>query len=263
MLAQLPIFTLITWGLATLLALILLCRIVVIKLYNVYPLFTAYLACNLLQTAVGVYLYQWYGFSSKLAFYIGWTTQAMVVIVRALAAAEVCHQVLGRFKGVWAMSSRLMVTCGILVLCCALYFGRDGFQFVVTKLEIGLESFIATFVVGLFCFARYYEVQVSSSAGLLGLGLGLNSCLKILNDVVFQRFVKAYLNKWNYVSSSAFIAVLGIWIWGLWKEVAVPVSEPELSTATAYQTLMPQVNRRLVELNEQLGSLWNKKERKP
>ncbi len=262
-LAQLPIFTLITWGLATLLTLILLGRIVVIKLYSFYPVFTAYLACNLLQSAVGVYLYQWYGFWSKLAFWFGWTTQAAIVVVRALAAAEVCHQVLGKFKGVWAMSSRLMVMCGILVLGCALYFGQDGYQFVVTKLEIGLESFIATCVVGLFCFARYYDVQVSRPVGLLGLGLGLNSCLKILNDVVFQRFVKAYLSKWNYVSSSAFIAVLGIWIWGLWEQVAVPVSEPELSTATAYQTLMPQVNRRLLELNEQLGKLWSKEQRKP
>ncbi len=161
------------------------------------------------------------------------------------------------------MSSRLLLICGILVLCSGLYFGRDGYQFFVTKLEIGLESFIATWVVGLFCFARYYDVQVSRSAGLLGLGLGLNSCMKILNDVVFQKFVKSYLTEWNYVASSAFIAVLGIWFWGLWKQSAVPVSEPELSTATVYQTLMPQVNRRLLELNEQLGQLWNTEPRRP
>ena len=246
------------------LALILLCRMLALRLYRVYPLFAAYLTCNLIQAAVAVCLYQWLGFSSKLAFRIGWSTQAVVVVIRALAAAEVCRHVLGKFKGVWAMSSRLMLTCGILVLCCALYFGRDGYQFMVTKLEIGLESFIATCVVGLFCFARYYDVQVSRPAGLLGLGLGLNSCVKILNDLVFQKFVKSYLAEWNYVASSAFIVVLGIWIWGLWKQqVAVPVSGPGLSTSSVYQSLMPQVNRRLLELNEQLGQLWKTEPRRP
>jgi hypothetical protein len=239
------------------LTLILLDRIIALSQYRVYALFTAYLACNLFQSVIGVYLYQWYGFSSMNAFRIGWTTQAFVVVARALAAAEVCHQILGRFRGVWAMASRLLVACGVLVLCGALYFGRNGYQFAVMTLEIGLESFIATWVVGLFCFARYYEVQIPALTSLLGLGLGLNSCFKIVNDVVLERFVKSYLTIWNYASSTAFVAVLAIWIWGLRKPAGARVSEPMLRTANVYETLMPQVNRRLLELNEQLGQLWH------
>lgn len=267
MLAQLPIFSLVTWGLATLLTLILLGRVVSLGQYQVYPLFTSYLLCNLLQTVVGIYLYQWYGFSSRSGYWLGWTTQAFVVVARTLAAAEMCHHVLGRFRGVWAMASRILVICGALVLAAAVYFGRSGYQFGVMTLEIGLESFIGTWVVGLFCFARYYQVQIPATIRMLGLGLGLHSVVKVLNDVVFERLFRAYLienlMKWNHVATIAFLAVLAIWIWGLWRPVEAGASEPMTAIPNVYRELMPQVNRRLLELNEQLGQLWHTEPRRP
>jgi hypothetical protein len=262
-LAQLPILNLVTWGLATLLTLILLGRIVSLGQYRDYPLFTAYLVCNLLQTIVGLYVYQRYGFFSTIGFRTGWTTQSFVVVARALAAAELCHHVLGRFRGVWAMSSRILVVCGALVLAAVIYFGRGGYRFAVMTLEIGLESFIGTWVVGLFCFARYYQVQIPGTIRMLGLGLGLHSVVKILNDAVFERLVKAYLDEWNYVAASGFLAVLAIWIWGLWRPAEAGVSGPVISAPNAYRELMPQVNRKLLELNEQLGQLWHTEPRRP
>jgi len=263
MLAQLPISSLVTWGLATLLTLILLGRIVWLGQYRDYPLFTGYLACNLLQTVVGVYLYRRYGFSSKSGFRIGWTTQAFVVVARALAATEMCRHVLGKFRGIWAMASRILVICGALVFVAAMYFGRSGYKFAVMTLEIGLESFIATWVVGLFCFARYYHVKIPETIRMLGLGLGLHSVVKVLNDVVFERLVKAYLIEWNYVATSGFLAVLAIWVWGFWRPVEAGVSQPATSAPNVYWELMPQVNRRLLELNEQLGQLWRTEPRRP
>ena len=161
------------------------------------------------------------------------------------------------------MSSRILAVCGALALGAAIYFGRSDYQFAVMTLEIGLESFIATWVVGLFCFARYYQVPIPETIRMLGLGLGLHSVVKILNDVVFERLVKAYLVEWNYVTISAFLAVLAIWIWGLWRPVEAGVSEPVTSTPNVYRELMPQVNRRLLELNEQLGQLWHTEPRRP
>ena len=263
MLAQLPTFTLITWGLGTLLTLILLIRMAISGQCRDYPVFSLYLACNFLQAALVAYLYQWYGFTSMRTYQLAWTTQALVVVARAVSAGEVCHKILGKFKGVWAMSVRILVACGILVFCAALYFGKSGYEFAVLRLEIGLESFIATTIVGLFWFARYYQVQIPSPTGLLGLGLGLNSCSRILNDVVFEQFVKSYQPVWNYVSSAAFIAILVLWIWALWKPVELQASEPRLRAKQVYQNLMPQVNHRLLELNEQLGQLWHAEQPRP
>ena len=161
------------------------------------------------------------------------------------------------------MSSRILVVCGALVLAAAVYFGRGGYRFAVMTLDIGLESFIATWVVGLFCFGRYYQVRIPEAIRMLGLGLGLHSVVKILNDVVFERLVKAYASEWNYVAAGGFLAVLGIWIWGLWKPVEAAVSEPVTAAPSVYRELMPQVNRRLLELNEQLGRLWHTEPRRP
>src|ERR1700739_1822702 len=121
-LAELPTFTLVLWGLATLLTLVLLGRMIAFSQYLEFPLLSAYLAVNLLQTAVGVRLYQGYGFTSSFTYQIAWTTQAFVVVARALAAAEVCYLILGKYKGVWALAARILSFSGLLVLVLSLYF---------------------------------------------------------------------------------------------------------------------------------------------
>jgi len=256
MLADMPTLTLALWGLATLLTLLLLARLVAFEQYHEFPLFCTYLTVNLLQTAVGVFLYQGYGFTSSFSYQIAWTTQAFVVVARALAAAEVCYVVLGNYNGVWALATRILSFCGLLVLGLALYFGRNGYTVGIAALEIALEACIATCVVGLFLFARYYNVRVLPVTGLLGLGIGLLSCFKILNDLVFERFARRYGDAWNHASIGAFAGILLIWIWAFRKSSVETVPEPKLRPSMVYASLIPQVNRQLAELNEHLAQLW-------
>lgn len=256
-LADLPLFTLGLWASATLLSILLLGRMFVFGQHRELPFFFGYLAVNLLQTAVGVFLYQVHGFTSSLSYKLAWTTQGLVVIARALAAAEVCYSVLGKYKGVWTLATGLLSFCGLLVLGLSLYFGRNGYSIGIATLEIGLEACIATCVAGLFLFARYYQVPVSAVNRLLGLGLGLLSCFKILNDLLFERLSKQYGSAWNHASVAAFAAILLIWIWALRKSVVAKVPEPKLRPAIVYANLMPQLNRQLADLNEQLTQFWN------
>jgi len=261
---ELPTFTLVTWGLATALTLFLLLRIFLLGLYRTYPLFTLYLGANLLQTIIGVYLYQSYGFRTIYGYRMGWTTQAFVVMVRGLATAEICYRILGKFKGIWALAVRLLVTCGGIVLISTLYFGIRSYQLAVITLDMSLEASIATWIVGLLLFARYYDVAVERETGMIGLGLGLLSCCKLLNDLVFERYVQAYLNSWNYVSSAAFIGILLLWTWALRKPAAAyTATEPALNSAQVYQLLIPQVNRKLSALNRQLSQFWRAESSKP
>jgi hypothetical protein len=258
-LAELPTFTLVSWGLATLLTLILICQILLLRQYAVYPVFSSYLGVNLLQTAVGIWLYQWYGFGTITAYLIAWSTQSFVIVARALAATEACYLVLGRFKGIWALAARILIACGGIVLLSSIYFGARSYQLAVITLEIGLEAAIATGIVGLLVFARYYQVRIAPATGLLGLGLGLFSCCKLLNDLVFERYIKTYAILWNHVSSFAYVAILLLWIWALRRPVAPDDSEPPLNTESVYPTLIPKVNKRLLELNDQLARIWGRK----
>ena len=260
---ELPTFTLVTWGLATALTLFLLVRILWLRLYRTYPFFTLYLAVNLTQTLIGAYGYQSYGFRTIYGYRLAWSTQAFVVLVRGLAAAEICYRILGKFKGVWALAIRLQIACGAAVLISTLTFGIRSYKLAVITLEMGLEAFIATWIAGLFLFARYYAVPVERENGMIGLGLGLLSCSRLLNDLVFERHVQSYLSAWNYVSSAAFIGILLLWSWALCLPVTYAVSEPELTSAQVYESLIPLVNRRLAELNQQLSRYWSAESPKP
>ncbi len=256
MLAQLPTLTLVLWGSATLLTLFLFVQLLLSGQQRICPLFLTYLGTNLAQTAVGIFLYQGYGFGSRAAYYVAWTTQAMVAIARAFVAAEVCHLILGRYKGVWRLAAGVLTVGGLGALCLSLYFGRTSYHIGAMTLEIALETCISTGIAGLFLFARYYQIPVARHAGILGAGLGLLSCSRIVNDVVFERYLTISGGLWNHLSAAAFVAILLVWIWALREPATEVPVEPTLSPAHLYGEMIPAVNRRLAELNEQLIHLW-------
>src|SRR5258708_20516524 len=154
------------------LTLFLLGQIVVFQQSRSHPLFPLYLTVNLLQTAVGLILYQGYGFTSWQTYPIIWTTQGLVVVARALVVGEVCYQILAKFTGIWGMAVRILSLCAFAALILALYFGRRGYQLGIFALEIALEASMAALIADLFFFVRYYRGPLTPSTGLLAFGLG-------------------------------------------------------------------------------------------
>ena len=256
MLSTLPTLDLALWAATTLVSLVLISLIFIRRLYREFPFLTAYLGVNLLQTLTQVILYEVYGFESDVTYAAVWGSQAIVVLSRTLATGEFCFRVLGRYAGIWALAMRILLVCGAIVLGLSLYFGKDGFRYGVMTLEITSEAFIATLVVGTFLFAKYYKALLHLNAVLLGLGLGINSCLKILNDAVLSRYGATYAGMWNEVGMVAFAGVLLLWIFAIRATEPVAVSEAELQPVEIYRSLAPQMNRRLAELNEQLVHLF-------
>ena len=252
MFSAVPTLDLALWAVTTLVTLVLLCLILAQRLDLKFPFLTAYLGVNLLQTLAQVVLYEIYGFDSNVTYAAVWGSQAVVIFARALATFEFCHALLGHYLGVWALAKRILLFCSAIVLGFSVYFGKDGFRYGVTTLEIALEAFIATLVAVSFLFAKHYGVVMERSLVLLGLGLGLNSSSKILNDAVLMRYWGNYADLWNTVAMAAFIAVLGLWISAMRATSTVNVPKPELADADLYRALAPQMNRRLLELNEQL-----------
>lgn len=248
-----PTLNLVLWAVNTLLGLFLFCLIFRRRVDRLYPYLTAYLGVNLLQTFAQIAVYEAYGFRSRVTYAAVWGAQAVVILARALATSEFCYRVLGYYSGVWALAIRILLVCGAIVLALGVYFGQDGFRYGVMTLEIASEAFIATMVAGTFVFALYYQAQLRRSELLLGVGLGLNSCLKILNDVVLSRYLAGYGKVWNVVGMVSFAGVLFLWVLAM-RAVEVPSpSEPEMHDADLYRLLAPQMNRRLAELNRRLA----------
>jgi hypothetical protein len=262
-LGSVPTLDLALWAATTLVALILISLILVRRLDREFPFLTAYLGVNLLQTLMQVMVYQVYGFDSHVTYAAVWGSQAVVVLCRTLATCEFSYRVLGRYPGVWALATRILLVCGAIVLGLTLYFGKDGFQYGVMTLEIASEAFIATLVVGTFLFARYYQAQLHLDVILLGVGLGINSCLKILNDAVLSRYGGSYAGMWNEVGMVAFAGVLLLWIFAMQATVTAKVRKAALQPVDVYRSMAPQMNRRLAELNEELIHLMRLEQPKP
>lgn len=254
---------LVLWAVTTLLSVGLLGYILLRGQQQRFWFFVLYLSVNLGQFFLQATLYRLYGFASRIAYVSVWSLQALVVVARALAAAEFCRHVLGRYIGVWAMAKSLLVAAGLAVLLLALYFGEDGFQYGVVTLEVGMEAFIAILVIGTFVFARYYQVAVETGLKLLGAGFAFYSCVKILNDAVLARYLRLYAATWNAVGISAFVLVLVVWIRAMQESPAEESESPVLAPAQVYGAVSPQVNRKLFELNEQLIRLWKVRTPKP
>jgi hypothetical protein len=251
----LPALDLALWAATSLGGLFLFCLILRQHLDREFPFLALYLGANLIQTVAQLFVYQFYGFESNLTYVAVWSSQAVIVVARALATCEFCHRVLGPYRGVWALAMRILLVCGAVILGLTLAFSRDGFQYRVMTLEIASEAFIATIVVGTVLFARHYDAQMGQSVLLLGLGFGLNSCLKIVNDAVLSRYWRNYSGTWNEVAMAGFAGALVLWVFAMRAATTEYISQPELRPAEVYRVLAPQMNRRLAELNDQLVNL--------
>jgi len=255
---------LLLWALSTLLTLALFCYILFGSKRSLFPLFAAYLGTNLLQTVLQLVVYQYYGTVAKFPYGLIWGSQAVVVTARALSAAEFCRRVLGMYRGVWAVAWRILLFCGLLILTVAVYFGRDGMRLAVMTLDIGSEGFVATLAAGTFLFVRHYDVPMEWSEKLFGMGLTVYSGFKIVNDAIVTRYVHTYGNAWNEIAMVVFIGVVALWLAAVHVTVGAralkPATKPDDSE---YRTLIPVINERLWQLDQQLSSFWNAEQPKP
>jgi hypothetical protein len=228
------------------------------KSLRVFPFFSLYLLLNLFQGVVLLEAYQAWGFISREAIRIGWSSQGFISLARALAVAEICYLVLAKFTGIWRLAWRLLAAAAALVALYtfALSRGRGTWQFAILNLDRGLELMMATVIVLLFVFVRYYEVVVQSSLRTLAIGFFLYSAFRVLDDSILERWWRPYGPLWNLIGTLTFLASLLLWGWALLQKEQYVALEPELLPEDQYHSLSPAINARLKNLNERLGHFF-------
>src|SRR3981081_1343822 len=93
---------------------------------RVFPLFFVYVLLNFLQSFVLIASYRIWGFNSPVPYRIGWGTQGLVVAARALAVAQICQRVRGKYRGIGALAGRLLVATAAVVLFCSWAVARGS-----------------------------------------------------------------------------------------------------------------------------------------
>lgn len=238
------------WAVNSSAAAFLLLLLAVRKNHKVYPAFTFYIALNMLLGGFLVVLFLSWGVTSR-SWLIGWAMQGLVVFTRALAIAEIFRHVLARFPGIWALAIRLLAVCAAVVL---LYSGLGAWhqwKSAVPSADRAVELAIAAGIVVLLLFARYYNVPIEPVDRSLAIGFCLYSCFFVLNNTVVERYLYDYQKFWVRLEQLAYLATLVIWSSALWKARTATEQERLLSPGV-YQSLGPQINLRLRELDDQL-----------
>lgn len=222
-----------------------------------YPAFALYMVAIVSQAALLFITYRRWGFSSLTAWRIAWGMQGAVICLRVLAVAEVSRHLLACYRGIWAFALRTLLACVALTVFYSLATAKHKWELAVHTAGRGLDLAIAVAIVVLLSFVRYYEVKTSLAPRSLVLGFCLYSCFSALNNTFLERYLYNYAALWNLLGMLAFLASLLLWTWAFHKPQIEARTEQTLLPADVYQTVAPQINRRLRLVNEQLGQFWN------
>lgn len=223
------------------------------KNHRVFPLFFLYVLLNLFQGIVLFGVYKAWGFLSREGIQIAWSAQGLVGLARAAAVAEICYLVLAKFRGIWQLAWRLLTATAALVALYTWATSQGSWQFAILNLDRGLELVMATVIVLLFVFVRYYEVRVQSSVRTLATGFFLYSAFRVLDDTILERLWRTYGPLWNLLGTLTFLASLLLWSSALRQRQEHSIRDPKLLPEDHYRSLSPAINARLRDLNERLG----------
>lgn len=255
--AALGTYVNVIWALNASMQVLLLLFLAARKHYRQYPVFFLYVCSTLFQGSTLLAIYGQWGFSSRLAQQLAWSTQAFVVCARALAVSEVCRVLLAPFRGIWALAWRILAFLTASVIAYPML--RNGWRgsWTILQIELGLESTMMVAIVALFVFARYYEVVANDRLRALGIGFFLLSSFTVVNDTILQRMLDQYVDLWRVLGMLSFLASLTVWVAAFHKRtVAANIPRTPLLPPDIYHSVAPKVNERLRDLNEQLGRFW-------
>lgn len=245
------------WAITVLLAAALAAVVLWRKNYKAYPLFFTYVLALLMQAVVASESYRLWGYGSLIAYKVGWGTQIVVIMARALAVVEICRRILTAYPGIWALSQRIFLAMAALVLVYSWAVGGHSWQVAAITLDRGLELAMATSLLGLFFLIGYYQVPVEPTDRLLAIGFFLYSCVVVLNDTIAERWLTRYTTRWNLVETASFVVSLVLWNWALHRTQPRTAVESELPPENLYHLMSPAINARLKALNEQLSHFWH------
>jgi len=235
---------------------LLLCLLEKMQSASSHRAFSVYIFMTLAQSGLLFVAIKRWGFSSSVAWRIGWATQFLVLGARAFAVAELCRHILGRFRGIWILARWILLGSGATVLVYALLAAYHQWRLVLNTAEMGIELATAAVIVLLLLFARYYDIVVEPPLRLLATGLCVYSCVSVLNDTILERWLSRYVSLWNALGMVAFLSCLLLWSWAFRRPAPQAIADPLFLDRSVYLKIIPEMNWRLRLLNERLIQFW-------
>jgi hypothetical protein len=248
------------WGISVA-AQIIVCALLIFRgHFRKIPVFSSYAAANILQAGLLYMIYSQFGFGSRTALVLAWSSQTCLLLLRILATMEVLHLVLGPYRGIWGLGWRVLAgTFGVLLLYASIE-ARRNISWAVVLADRGSHLAFAAALVACLLLIRYYSIPVEFTYKVLLGGFCAYSCAAVLtNAMAYTLSLRGFANDepvWQLTTITAYVVVQIAWAVALWKVAPAGENKPALIKTSLYQQLSPQINERLYALNEQLNQLW-------
>jgi hypothetical protein len=244
------------WALTAITELVLFVYLVRQKMYRTHPAFVFYVFTTIWQSAVLFLVYHELNFRSYASWMIGWGSQVMVTCARWLASFEIARRLLSGYQGIWGLAKRVLIIGSAVVLGYTLLFWHSDWHIMLMSTERGIKLAIASFIVLLLLFARYYRVPVYPLERSLAIGFFLYACFSVINYSLFERWFVTYTDLWNFLDIVFFLASLMIWIYAVRTyPVELAAGNSVFISPEYYGKVSDEVNMRLRMLNDQLAHL--------
>lgn len=230
------------------------------RLYKPLPVFTTYLTAVLVCDILRYSVISTLGQRSKTEFILYWTTQWILVMIRAAVIYEICRRLLGAYPGVWRLCiGVLCLLAMVLIFVTWIDAATQGpwiARFFLT-LDRGFELEVLGILVVVLAFCRYYQIPVERFVGLIVAGLSLYSALTILNDTFASHWFMPLLAVWREIRGDSFIWAECVWFAAiaLWKPLQERQRAPVLLDSEVYSQMTVVVTVRLRELNARLEEI--------
>jgi len=243
------------WALTTLLEFALLLLLVRRKLYLSHPAFLVYISAAIVQSGVMAFSYKY--LETVPLYNVAWCAQAAVICARWCAVVEITRKTLADYKGIWTLASSILFFLGISILVYATVFSKDLWTLGVLNADRSVELCIATFIVCMLLFVRYYRLPMSNLERMLAIGFCLYSCFCVINDSIYENWIHRAGPLWTYLDMLTFFASLLLWL----DAVRKYSESPNLATSDSlrpelYGQLSQKLNTRLQVLNNRLEHLF-------
>lgn len=243
--------------LSTLLEALLLFSLLRRKLQRIHPAFCAYVTVVLCQGLLGALANSFWGVRSKQAWLVYWIAQIVVISARWLAIMEIARKVFSEYRGIQPMVKHMLIAAGVSAIVYSFAFSQYRWTLVVLNADRAIELFIATFVVCMVAFARYYRLPILNLERQLAMGFCLYSCTWVINDSIVENKPKALWDLFYYVNTIAYLATLLLWIGAVRAAVEARSARKDIQLSPQMRgQLFRQLNSRLNLLNHRLDQLF-------
>jgi hypothetical protein len=224
------------------------------------PFFTAYIVLNLCQAFFLYSIYHYQEVNPRQTYYAAWCSEAVTLVARLCATVEVLRLILMHYRGIWALTWRLLAVICPTVLAFVGLASRPTAFWMVVEADRGYHLIFAVAILLCLALIHYYPIRVEPTYKTLLVGLCWYSCVKILINTLAEGFLyQQYVHYppiWQALTISSYLAVLILWTSALANPLPAVQKEPAMLADSVYSNFSVEINRRLRTINRQLMNFW-------